>query len=140
MVARDGFEFALQLAGAHMHLICHLWQTECWVRVALIQYFLKFFHKSIFFFVQDLAWFALFKELTAESKKEKIDKNTNLRVGFVWHCSPGVDNHAWDLTIYSHAALDVISLAVCEAYIKIDFRDWKLFWEYLEKEKLFFDE
>ena len=80
-----------------------------------------------------------FKELTAESKREKISKETGQRVGFFWHCPSGVDNHAWDTSVYCQAALEIIALSVCQAYIGIDYRDWGKFWEYLETNKLFFD-
>ncbi len=81
-----------------------------------------------------------FRELTAESKKEKTSKETGQRIGFVWYCPPGVDNHAWDTSVYCLAALEIIALSVCTGYMGLEYRDWGLFWEYIDQNKLFYEQ
>jgi len=67
-----------------------------------------------------------FKELTIETKKEKIDTRTGQRLGFVW---VGRNAHAWDLTVYNSAAHDMIALDVCTREFGLDYLDRVQFWE-----------
>jgi phage terminase large subunit GpA-like protein len=41
------------------------------------------------------------KELTVETKREKIEKTTGRRVGFEWHRPSGARNELWDLLVYN---------------------------------------
>jgi phage terminase large subunit GpA-like protein len=77
-----------------------------------------------------------FKELTIETKKEKIDAKTQKRLGFVW---VGRNAHAWDLTVYNSAAHDMIALDICERELGLDHIDRPLFWAFCEEEALFWD-
>jgi phage terminase large subunit GpA-like protein len=78
------------------------------------------------------------KELTAEQKREKINRITKQREGFEWYRSGGVKNELWDLLIYNAAALDIIAVDTCDVYLKLDAVSWPSFWEYIEENKLFF--
>ena len=77
-----------------------------------------------------------FKELTIETKKEKINERTKQRMGFVW---VGRDAHAWDLTVYCSAALDMIAHDVCINRLGLDHIDRAAFWEVCEKEAIFWE-
>lgn len=79
-----------------------------------------------------------FKQLTAETKREKIDSRTGKRQGFVWYRPSGADNEAWDLCVYCAAALDMIAVETCLHRLGLDYVDWPKFWELCESEKLFF--
>lgn len=68
------------------------------------------------------------KELTVETRREKIDKNTGKRLGFEWHRPSGAANEAWDLLIYNNVALDVIAFDVCINSMQLEQVDWDAFW------------
>ena len=53
---------------------------------------------------------AAIKELTVETKREKIDKVTGKSMGYQWHRPNGVPNELWDLSVYQCAAVDMIAL------------------------------
>ena len=77
-----------------------------------------------------------FKELTIETKKEKIDPRTQQRLGFVW---VGRNAHAWDLTVYGSAAHDMIALDICERELGLEYIDRPKFWALCESEGLFWE-
>jgi phage terminase large subunit GpA-like protein len=81
---------------------------------------------------------AQLKELTVEQKREKINKVTKKREGFEWYRPGGAKNELWDLLIYNSAAIDIIALNVCQAYLGLDHVSWVAFWDYLENEKIFY--
>jgi phage terminase large subunit GpA-like protein len=78
-----------------------------------------------------------FKELTIESKKEKVNKVTGQRMGFVWH---GRNAHAWDTMVYNSAAHDMIAFDVCQHRLGLESINREAFWELCESEKLYFEE
>lgn len=80
-----------------------------------------------------------FKELTAEQKREKINPTTGQRMGFVWYRASGADNHAWDLTIYCSAALDMVAYDICQRELQLEYVDWSQFWALCETEALFWE-
>lgn len=77
-----------------------------------------------------------FKELTIETKQEKIDKRTGRRMGFVW---VGRGAHAWDTTVYNSAAHDIIALDICERELGLDYIDRPAFWQLCEERALFWE-
>ena len=78
-----------------------------------------------------------FKELTLESKKEKINKITKQREGFVW---VGNGAHSWDLTVYNSAALDMLTLVTCQEELGLDYMNRAAFWKLCEEAALFWEE
>jgi phage terminase large subunit GpA-like protein len=74
---------------------------------------------------------AQLKELTVETRREKIDDVTNRSLGFGWHRPSGADNELWDLLIYNNVALDVIAYDVCIRQRELPQIDWNLFWSSL---------
>jgi phage terminase large subunit GpA-like protein len=71
------------------------------------------------------------KELTAESKQQKIDKATGKSLGFVWHRPSGAANELWDLTIYNSVALDLIAYDFCIKQLELEQIEWERVWEAL---------
>lgn len=71
------------------------------------------------------------KELTVETRREKIDKSTNRRLGFEWHRPSGANNELWDLLIYNNVALDIIAYDVCLQQMQLESIDWDVFWSAL---------
>jgi phage terminase large subunit GpA-like protein len=71
------------------------------------------------------------KELTVETRREKIDKITNRRLGFEWHRPSGANNELWDLLIYCSVALDIIAYDVCTRQWELEAVDWSAFWSWL---------
>lgn len=49
------------------------------------------------------------RELTNETKREKIDPVTRQRVGWEWHRPSGGANELWDLLVYASAGLDMLA-------------------------------
>ncbi|MCK5603529.1 phage terminase large subunit family protein, partial [Candidatus Pacearchaeota archaeon] len=77
-----------------------------------------------------------FKELTIETKRERIDKRTGRRLGFEW---VGRGAHAWDTTVYNSAAHDIVALDVCVRHLKLDYIDREAFWHLCEERALFWE-
>jgi phage terminase large subunit GpA-like protein len=71
------------------------------------------------------------KELTVETRREKIDKATGKRLGFGWHRPSGSDNELWDLLVYNNVALDIIAFDVCIQQMGLTTIDWEVFWDSL---------
>lgn len=67
------------------------------------------------------------RELTAETKVEKIDKTTGKRLGVEWRRPSGAPNELWDLLIYSAAALEVLADEV-RAERDLEIVNWIEFW------------
>lgn len=78
------------------------------------------------------------KELTAESKRERIDPRTKQRIGWEWHRTSGAANELWDLLVYANAALDMLAWDVCRRQLELDQVEWNRFYEICEKQKLFY--
>lgn len=77
-----------------------------------------------------------FKEMTIETKREKINKTTGQRLGFVWY---GRDAHAWDSTVYNCAAHDIIALDICIRELGLEYIDREAFWQLCEEGALFWE-
>jgi phage terminase large subunit GpA-like protein len=74
---------------------------------------------------------AQLKELTVETRREKIDVASGKRLGFAWVRPSGADNELWDLTVYNTVALDVIAYDVCMEQLQLEQIEWDRFWEEL---------
>ena len=72
------------------------------------------------------------KQLTAETKKEKID--TKGVTTFFWYRPSGRKNELWDLLVYGHAAVEMIAWAYSEEN-DLDFSQfsWNEFWDHRQK-------
>ena len=75
---------------------------------------------------------AQLKELTVETKVEKIDKDTKQRIGWTWRRPSGANNELWDLLGYNSAALDLLAHNVCVDTFKLEAINWPGFWDYCE--------
>lgn len=78
------------------------------------------------------------RELTAEVKREKIEKSTNKRVGWEWHRPSGAANELWDLLVYSTCALELLAWHMQVVMEEQDSVNWPEFWRRCETDKLFF--
>jgi phage terminase large subunit GpA-like protein len=76
------------------------------------------------------------KELTTETRREKTDPNGNTT--YYWHRPGNARNELWDLLVYGHAAIEVIAWSICIQHFKLETVDWAQFWDYLEKEAIYF--
>ncbi len=72
------------------------------------------------------------KELTVETRREKIDQTTGKRLGFAWFRPSGADNELWDLLVYANVALDIIAFEICMQQHELEQIDWDLVWRELE--------
>ncbi|MCH9836293.1 phage terminase large subunit family protein [bacterium] len=79
---------------------------------------------------------ASIKELTAERRVEKIDANGN--TSYVWHRPGNARNELWDCLVYGHASVEILAWAVCIQHFELETIDWPQFWEYIEREQLYF--
>lgn len=80
------------------------------------------------------------KELTVETKRERIEARTGRRVGFEWHRPSGAANELWDLLVYGNAALDLIAWDVCRNQMGLDFVNWIAFYDLAEQQQLYYSE
>lgn len=71
------------------------------------------------------------KELTVETRREKIEAGTGKRLGHIWHRPSGADNELWDLLIYNNVALDIAAYSVCIQDMQLEQVDWEAFWSSL---------
>jgi phage terminase large subunit GpA-like protein len=71
------------------------------------------------------------KELTVETRREKVDVASGKRLGFAWVRPSGADNELWDLLVYNNVALDIIAFDVCLQQLGLDQIDWDRFWSSL---------
>jgi phage terminase large subunit GpA-like protein len=81
---------------------------------------------------------AQLKELTIETKREKIDARTGQRVGWEWHRPSGAKNELWDLLVYANAALDIVAANVMIEELEHEAVDWGKFYDLIEVEERFF--
>ena len=80
---------------------------------------------------------AQLKELTVESRREKLDDNG--AVSYYWHRPGNARNELWDLLVYGHAAVEILAWGICIQHFELPSVDWPRFWDYIEKEQLYFD-
>lgn len=78
------------------------------------------------------------KELTVESRREKLDANGSMT--YYWHRPGNARNELWDLLVYGHAAVEILARAVCIQHFELEAVDWQQFWDYIESEKVYFEE
>lgn len=76
------------------------------------------------------------KELTVETRREKVDEN-GVRT-YVWHRPGNARNELWDLYVYGSAGVEILAWAICIQHFELDMIDWPQFWDYIEREKLYF--
>ncbi len=76
------------------------------------------------------------KELTVETRREKIDANGN--TSYFWYRPGNARNELWDLLGYSYAAVDIIAWRICVQHFELESVEWSRFWDYLEAEKLYY--
>jgi len=76
------------------------------------------------------------KELTVETRREKVtDKGETVHY---WHRPGNARNELWDCLVYGHAAVDILAWSVCIGHFELETIDWPRFWDYIEKEALYF--
>lgn len=80
------------------------------------------------------------KELTTETKVERLDPRTKLRIGWEWRRPSGVANELWDLLVYNNAALELIAWNVCIGQLERQTIHWPEFYDLLLAQRPFFTE
>jgi phage terminase large subunit GpA-like protein len=75
---------------------------------------------------------AQLKELTVESRRERLDDNGN--TSYYWHRPGSARNELWDLLGYGHALVEVLAWSICIQRFELETVDWPQFWDYLERE------
>lgn len=78
------------------------------------------------------------KELTVESRREKIDDKGN--TVHYWHRPGNAKNELWDLIIYGYSCVEILAWGICIQHFELETIDWPTFWDYIENEKLYFTE
>lgn len=81
---------------------------------------------------------AQLRELTVETKREKIEQTTGKRVGWEWHRPSGARNELWDLLVYNNAALDLLAYDVCRRQLDLDVVNWQGFYDLIEDQQIYF--
>lgn len=78
------------------------------------------------------------KELTKETRKEKVDPQGNTT--YVWHRPSNAPNELWDLLGYGYAQVEIFAWHICIQHFELEKVVWSDFWEYAalqENNKLF---
>lgn len=78
------------------------------------------------------------KELTTETKVERIDARTKQRVGWEWRRPSGAANELWDLLVYNNAALELVAWNICIGQLERPTIYWPEFYDLLLNQKTFF--
>jgi len=78
------------------------------------------------------------KELTVETRRKKTDDKG--QDTYFWHRPGGAQNELWDLLVYGSAAVEMLAWAICIKHFELEKVDYDQFWEYIEREKLYFQE
>jgi len=76
------------------------------------------------------------KELTVETRKEKVDSSGN--VSYFWDRPNNAANEHFDLLVYSNAAMEIIAYTICIQHFELETIEWTTFWDYIENEKPFY--
>lgn len=79
---------------------------------------------------------AQIKELTVETRREKIDPQGH--VSYEWYRPGNARNELWDLLCYGHAAIEIYAWSVCIKQFELKSVDWPKFWDYIEFENKFY--
>ncbi len=77
-------------------------------------------------------------ELTKEIRREKKDDRGT--VTYEWYRPGNARNELWDLAVYGYCGVEILAWNLCIEHFKLEKIDWGQFWEYIEKEKLYFVE
>lgn len=80
------------------------------------------------------------RELTAETKAERVDRTTGQRLGWEWHRPSGAANELWDLLVYGNAALDLLAHGLCRNQLELEAVDWSIVWTHFEQHRLYYSE
>jgi phage terminase large subunit GpA-like protein len=75
---------------------------------------------------------AQLKELTVETKRERVDDRTGQRIGWEWWRPSGAANELWDLLVYANTALDLIAWNYCVGQRERESVSWIDFWQFCE--------
>jgi len=78
------------------------------------------------------------KELTVETRREIKDEKGN--VSYYWHRPGNAKNELWDLLCYGHASVEILAWAICIQHFAAETVDWPRFWDYIENEKLYYED
>lgn len=79
---------------------------------------------------------AQLKELTVETRREKVDENGHTT--YVWHRPGNARNELWDLLGYGHAGVEILAWSICIQHFELDTVDWAQFWDYIEDSQMYF--
>ncbi len=82
---------------------------------------------------------AQLKELTKETRREKRDEATGV-VTHYWYRPGNARNELWDLLVYGNAGVEILAWNICIQHFELETIDWPQFWDYLETEKLYYQE
>lgn len=75
-------------------------------------------------------------ELTVERRVEKKDERGNST--YAWIRRGNAKNELWDLLVYGHAAVEILAWSICIQHFELDTIDWPRFWDFIEKDKLYY--
>lgn len=76
------------------------------------------------------------KELTVEVRRQQT--NEKGETYYYWYRPGNARNELFDLLVYGHAAVEIMAWNICIKHFELETVDWAVFWEYLEKEELYF--
>lgn len=76
------------------------------------------------------------RELTVESRREKVDESGN--TSYYWHRPGNARNELWDLLGYGYAAVEILAWQICIQHFEASTVDWPQFWAYIEGHELFY--
>lgn len=76
------------------------------------------------------------KELTVETRREKVDEKGNTT--YVWYRPGNAKNELWDLYGYGNASVEILAWNICIQHFKLENVDWPQFWNYIENNKLYY--
>jgi phage terminase large subunit GpA-like protein len=78
------------------------------------------------------------RELTVETKRDKIDEQTGRFLGAVWHRPHGAANELWDCLVYSSAGFDMLAWNVSVRQLGYEQTHWAAFFDACLRQHLFF--
>ena len=76
------------------------------------------------------------KELTVEVRRERTDERG--QVSHYWHRPGNARNELWDILVGGHASVEILAWSVCIQQFELDTIDWTQFFDYIEREQLYF--
>jgi phage terminase large subunit GpA-like protein len=69
------------------------------------------------------------RELTAETKRERVEQTTKKRIGWEWHRPSGAANELWDLLVYGGAAFDIVAWDACVNQLGLEWTNFRAFYD-----------